>query len=229
MALVVESTSSGVNGSTDSHTLDLPADVASGNLLLMQFGYHDSATVTWPEGWTEITAKEIGGNGNHSIAFHRADGTEGATITVGTSVATQSTFLGYRITGHHATSDPEGASDDSSLGGNSNTPDGPSLAPTWLSGGAEDVLWITFFAMDGNRTVTAYPTNYTDGFAVTQAGGSANCAGTARRELSATSEDPDPFEVSAADAWTSGTVGIRPAAAGGGGGTILPHMMHYVG
>jgi len=65
------------------------------------------------------------------------------------------------------------------------------------------------------RAVTGYPVNYTDGFQ-TNFGDFHPSVGSARRELTASSEDPGTFTLSANRGWVAATVAIRPAAAGGG-------------
>ena len=85
-----------------SHTVSLPADISSGDLLVVAFGCHGVENITWPEGWTEIfNITEAGGaTGTLAAAYRQADGEEGASITVGTGNVQQSGHCSWRITGH---------------------------------------------------------------------------------------------------------------------------------
>jgi hypothetical protein len=196
---------------TTSHTVNLPASIVSGNLLLVQFTVLGDGTVTWPAGWTSLYDVSVGaGEVTHSVRFRRADGGEGATITLTTSVSGKSSHLSSRITGHHTSTDPEVGT---VAEGDSTAPDPPSLSPSW---GAEDTLWFAEISYDTGADTTAYPTNYTNGRVERRAGESDSAStAEARRELNASSDDPDALTLQFTRDWTANLIAIRPAGAAG--------------
>lgn len=187
-----------------SHIVNLPSDIASGNLLLVFFASDGNPTITFPSGWIQLfqtaseTAVKFG-------AWYRiADGTEGATIDyVTTSVAEMTAYTSYRITGYYGI--PEVAS---ILTGTSNDPNPPSLTPSW---GAANTLWFALLGYDnGTVTVSSYPANYTNE-QNERANNTAGCGiGAARRNLNAATEDPGSFVLSASEEWVITTLAIRP-------------------
>lgn len=127
-----------VNGGNDtvdqtSHTVNLPANIVSGNLLLVFFGSHGVPTITFPGDWTQLFQ-----TANSSIMFGAwykvANGTEGATITVTTSNVQETAHTSYRITDYQGV--PQVGT---SVGAYSSLPDPPSLTPSW---GAQNTLWF---------------------------------------------------------------------------------------
>jgi len=194
-----------------SHTVDLPASISSGDLLIGFFSVNaDPGAIVWPMGWSEILQLDDG-QVSLSVAYRDADGGEGASIEVTTTNSEKSAHQMYRITGAEdpATQAPE---IDAGTTGASTTPDPGSLTPT---GGAEDFLWFAVTANDGRKTVTAFPTNYTDGVGNVNDNDGGVALGVARRELNASSEDPGTFTISGSDQWAAATVAVHPAAAAG--------------
>lgn len=130
------------------------------------------------------------------------------TVTVGLSASEMGGAQIYAIRG----SDPAGGSllFSSSVTGTSTAPDPGSLNPAnW---DVEDTLWLAICGNDGNVSVSGYPTNYTNGLNTRAANSAGAGIGVARRELSAASEDPGAFTLSASDGWVAVTAAIRPAA-----------------
>lgn len=217
---IVAATNTSVRETTGtSHTVNLPAGITSGDLLIVFFGAGNGVTVTWPGGWTEFTSGTVAGSVQQNAAYRRADGTEGASITVTTSAARRSVHASYRITGHHATSNPEGAS----ATGTSANPDPPNLAPSW--GTAEDVLWIVSETHSTSDAITAYPTNYGNTLEIATSV-SALRLGSARRELNASSENPGTYTIANSRDWVAGTAAVRPAA---GGAPACPKTLALMG
>ncbi len=108
----------------------------------------------WPTGagaWTQLFYGHEANDTVLSAAFRIADGTEGTTITVTSVHSDFSAHVSYRITGHHATTDPEGASFAGQV--KTNAPDPPNLDPgSW---GAEDTLWLVGIGVDKSSTYVA--------------------------------------------------------------------------
>jgi hypothetical protein len=201
-----------VNGGYDTsadteHTVNLPSGIELGDLLLVIFGVDGAPTITFPEGWTQLFEEAYGTQNKLKVCYRVADGEEGSSITVTTSISKRSAHTSYRITGYSGT--PECGT---AAKGTGTTPDPPSLNPSW---GAKDTLWLAIEGNDGDNHATAYPANYTDGRAdYVEFYGAGTGVGSARRELNASSEDPGTFTISGWDSWIANTVAIQPAAGG---------------
>lgn len=214
---------SSIDAVNTSHTVNLPASISAGDLLIVVFGYVVRAnTITWPGTFTPITNAKIedGTRGCLDIAYRWADGTEGATITVTTSITTKSAHTSYRITGaeNPSTQAPESQTGASGSGANA---DPPACTPT---GGSKDYLFIAAAFNSNEFTFSVFPTNYTNGIQDnTGAAGAATINGTvgsAQRQLTAASDNPGTFTYgTATSTWAAQTVVIHPPA-GGSTGTV---------
>lgn len=203
----VAATNNGVNSSNDTnHTVNLPAGILAGNLLIVIFCHDDDAeNVTFPEGWTKFFDTDQAAMGL-TIAWRKADGEEGASITVTTASSEKSAHISYRITDAiDPTSQPPEAS--TGVTGENENPDPDSLTPT---GGAKDYLWLTPLGWDTGMAVEAYPANYGNGERYSS-GGAGNCSvAVARRELNAISENPGTFTIDESEEWVACTVAVHP-------------------
>ncbi len=189
---VVEATNTSVTDpSSTSHTVNLPAGVAAGDILIVFLQTSSTITgpVVFPAGWTGLYS-HAGASSAHSAAgWRKATGGE-STVVLTTPDNARSTHNSYRISG---AADPE--TDQAPEAAVNTGANPPNVTPT---GGAKDYLWLTF-----NGAITtgnaAPPTNYTD--EVSRRGSGSACE-SARRELNATSENPG--------AW--GTPGTNPVS-----------------
>lgn len=225
---VAATATSALTTDATSHTVSLPASIAAGDLLITTFGWTSNCpqTISWPAGYTPGTGAKIEHTTVVGIdaAYRWADGTEGATISVGTSGLTKSTHNSYRITGaeNPSTQAPEFVAVSGTSAG---APDSPNLTPT---GGSKDYLWLTSVNADGETDIAAAPTNFTNLVTATtgiSGATSINCRmGSARRTLTAASEDPGTW-TNTSTSWTTQTIAIHPA--GGGAVTVDPYP--YVG
>ncbi len=207
----VETTATSSDNTNDTSTIvvNLPSGIQNGNLLVCGIAMSEQRTASWPAGWTELYDTGPTGYGA-SAAFRRADGSEGASITVTASGTTRGNFLCYRISGHHASTDPE---DGTEAQGNNANPDAPSLSPSW---GAEDTLWIVMTHHDQEWNMTVAPTSY--GNIITSASGSTvSGMASARRTNNTATENPATSTNGGSGNWVANTIAIRPAAVGGGG------------
>lgn len=193
-----------------AHLVNMPATVNAGDLLIIVFANDDApgtSDVTWPGGWTEIhNATSII---RLSVAYLVADGTEGGTtVDVVTSAVEQAHAVVYRITGHVSpTTQPPEVSTGAS--GISDTPDPDTIAPT---GGSKDYLFLATHGHDGGtRTTTGFPASYTNGQSSEGGTNFHGCGiGTAERILTADTEDPGTFTISASDSWQAATIAVHP-------------------
>jgi len=208
---------------TTSHTISVPTGIVSGDLLVVFFAldmynclWTDSvcSSISWPTGagaWTQLFYGHEGNDTVLSAAFRIADGTEGTTITVTSVHSDFSAHVSYRITGHHSTTVPEGASFAGQA--KTNAPDPPNLDP--VSWGAEDTLWLVGIGVDKSSSWVSDPTNYTDPLMVVNTSSSGVWIRTMQRQLNAAAENPGTFSISGSgDEWVSGTIAVRPAAGG---------------
>src|SRR3990167_5444039 len=221
MAFPVVATSASTTGTTatTAPAVDLPTGITSGDLLVVLFrnAANGGIGVTWPNGWTELADEASDGSGGAdatSIAWRKADGTEGATITL-TTATQKFAALALRITGAaDPTSQPPELSTVATV--SSNAPDPSSLSPT---GGAKEYLWLWAGGWEGEQTSppVSSPTNYGDVLGAdsgTAAGAASNCrVAVATRALNAASEDPPSWTISATDQWTAFTIAVHPAGA----------------
>jgi len=215
---------------TTTHTVNLPTGIVSGNLLFVVFGMAipDGQVITWPGtpdvDWHEFyrVDQTAGADAGMAGAWREADGTEGATITVTTSLSTKSAHVSYRITDHEDpdTQPPQAAT---ALGANGQS-DPPSLTPT---GGAKDYLWLAVSARTHDNTgVLTPPTSY--GSIVEASGGTGSggiLTSVSQQNLNAASEDPASYTGGDALAeWTAATVAIHPASAPPAAPAFLPEL-----
>lgn len=202
---------------TTTHSILLPPNVASGDLLLGAIAVSGAgATFSWPAGWIELADTAVtAGNQDvgFSAAYRVADGSEGSTVAVTSSASMRSAHQTWRITG--ALSPPEIAVD--AGGGNSGIASPPGLSPSW---GAADTLWLAMLATSAPRSHSGYPANYTGGVNTETGTTAAHVAlRTAQRALNTSSEDPGNFTFgTTATSWVIATVAIRPAV---GGNTVV--------
>lgn len=199
----------GTNGSTEqtdtnTHTVNLPSSISSGDLLIVFFSVDGNpSTTTWPAGWTQLFSDIQGSSDVFSAYYKIANGSEGASISVSTSDAERSAHQSFRITGF--TGFPQSAT----AKGNSNNPNPPALSPSW---GLKKTLWIAALGRSSgsNISVSSAPAGY--GNLVTQAAAAA-AAGTsqdtARQNLEVVTEDPGVFVLTSSQSWVAATVGIQ--------------------
>lgn len=203
-----------------SRTINLPASIAAGDLLLVfvavasQISGSETATIT---GWTTITGLYIkdAGNVQSLLGLYRwADGTEGTTATLATSGSTKVSVLAYRITGavNPATQVPQAGTGVTGSGA-ANAADPPSVSVT---GGSKDVLAIAVMGQQGETfTGGGAPTNYTN-LITTDTGlagpTTVNCwIQGAQRQVTTATENPGVFNHTSTDVWVVNTVIIHPA------------------
>lgn len=212
---VVAHINSGFHTGTTSHVLGLPPNISAGDLLIVMVTFDGVPTVTWPAGWNQAANDLFALSNGTAIRAEgkkrTADGTEGGSITVTTSVSEGRSHIALRITGQHSSTVPAVAT----ATGVSTNPNPASLNPAdW---DIEDTLWIAYAGHDAGGAddddITAYPTNYT-GTVIVQsnldAGGS-GCAA-AWRNNAVASEDPGTFTTPTSEDWICATIAVRPGA-----------------
>lgn len=197
-----------------THTVNLPASIAAGNLLCVAFAVDENAALSGA-GWTQFDLAVVS-TGNVEYGVHVrckiATGSEGATASVTSDTAQRSAHITFRITGHHASTAPSGTIDGAST--TDVNPNPPSHNP--VDWDVEDTLWIAGYLKNvGSDTQDAIPTSYSGGLYSVTTDGTANGVGVgiATRQNAVAAEDPATFTISVSRAWRAFTVGVRPAAA----------------
>ena len=203
-----------------SHTVALPANISSGNLLVVFFATDGDNTTGWPnEGtdWIQIFGISDTRDIHLSCAYRIADGNEEATITVSTTSNETSAHISFRITGHGSSINPPEAST-GAIEANAN-PNPDSLTASW---GTDDNLWIVMEGNDDDDSINAYPNSYSDNQRTLDAGASGPTIGVATYNYNTTdTQNPDTFTIAAGEQWAAGTVVIAPYDA-----PSLP-LLHY--
>lgn len=190
-------------GSGTNISVTLPTDIVAGDLLVVFNAPDNNFTTTFPAGWTKFT--DISGGSNAlTTGWRICDGTEGASITITLSSATQGRYIVAKIKGAATTGTPiengVGVATTSSSG------NPPSLTASW---GALNNLWIAASALDTSATMTTWPTGYTQNRLDGQGFGSASVAICSKKAAVAT-DDPAAFTFSASASIKSNTYVIRP-------------------
>lgn len=197
------------NTSSDSgtsHTVSLPAGIQAGETLLVFFCCDSSESVGWSAGWNEIFEVANGTQVTLAVAWRKATGGEGASITVTTPGSEQSAHISYRISG---AIDPTSTAPEVSTGatGNDVNPNPDSLT---AGGGSKEYLWIAVAGSNsGASTFSGYP--YADNQVTSQAIGSGGCnVGVCSDEVETDTQDPGTFTIDQSIAWVACTVAVYP-------------------
>jgi hypothetical protein len=199
---VIETTNTtNITSNSASWTVNLPASIAAGNLLLCHLACIQDITYTLPAGWQMLCYDR---NQSSATFFKRATGSEGSTMTVGLSSATIGCALTHRISKAHATLAPY-AIMGATVG--STTPNPPNGVPYWAQ--SSKVLWLAVTERNNIAAPTGWPTNYTLN-QIAAHNNSVIALHAAGRQLEATTEDPGTFTYAASANNTPWTIAIPP-------------------
>jgi hypothetical protein len=205
-------TGSGVAG---SFTINLPATVNAGDILLVHAAVDTGPTnPTWPGGWTGLGSGFSEGVVRLWRGWREADGTEdGGTVVLTSGTSTEEfAAIAYAISGADDpdTNPPENGTNAEGLPGTN--ADCVTVTP---AAGSKEYLWIAPAAIDAGPSVTGYPTNMPDNRANVDNGAAIGLA-IATATTTAASIDPDAFAHGNGQ-WTCRATAIHPAAAAAGG------------
>ena len=201
------------NTATTTHHVTLPSGVAANDLLIVFWADNQSpATLTAPDGWTQLynDAHFEWINGvtfSNRIAWYKIASGGETELTVTTSAASVSAHNAYRIAAGTYIGTPVAPNEST---GNNTSPN----PPTNNSGfGGANTLWIVASHSYGAATVTP-PGGYSGlirGYTGGTGYGNATMA-TATLQNAATSENPDNFALSTSGQWAANTIAIRAAS-----------------
>lgn len=189
------------NSSADPQTINLPGNILDGDFLLISASVGATTTITWPGGYNQLITST---NSTRVIlAYHRCDGSEGASISLDLSSAAATVALIHHLRGVHPTTPPEATETTSTSSGST---DPPVVNPSWG-------LAKNMFIAHSMHRVLGGPTSYPSGYGlgqITQDGSVSNTSAAARIAASA-SENPGVFSYAAGSvAWAAITTAIRP-------------------
>lgn len=171
-------------------------------VCLFSTGGSGTTTISFPAGWTAGTTQQ---NTNISTNWAYKVANDTGNITVTTGASKPGAYNCYRITGYTGT--PTATLSNS--GGSTSTPNPPSHTSGF---GAVSTLWIAGAGMQADAsgdTFSAAPTNYTNLLQSGEDTGDFAVLGSARRFVSAASEDPGTFTYAASKRDTVITVAVE--------------------
>ncbi len=203
------------SSATQAHNVDMPATVASGDLLVVLFTNDGNATVTDPDTtgpWTQIATQLRGTAVRGSVWAKVADGTEGATqVNFQTSVSEEAAAQVYQVPAGEWSGTIAGVEAGTfDPGGTTNAPNPPSLNPgAW---GTENTLWLAYAAGSSWTLANSYPSGYQGGMhSISNTGTGGASASSAWLNSASASQDPGAFGMSTTSDGVALTIGIRPA------------------
>jgi len=211
---IVNTATTNWTSETTTPVVNLPSSIIAGNLLLAHIRVADAGGITWPAGWTELWESNAdASNDEASMAWRKANGAEPATITLASGNA-KFAAQAWQISGAaDPTITPPVFAGPAT--GTSINPDPPSLTPP---GGSQAFLWLAVGGWEGEQT--SPPVGFPAGYTLNQMGASSGTAGgdtsncrvaSAAVQLTAATQDPGTFLISALDDWMATTVAIYPA------------------
>ncbi|OGO35303.1 MAG: hypothetical protein A2Z03_07780 [Chloroflexi bacterium RBG_16_56_8] len=213
---ILRDSNNGIQSSdTTSHTVNLPATVVSGDLLIVMMAFDGAPSVTWDNSshgtWTQYINTADGSSQVKLVIYAKvADGTEGGgTLSIGTGTSEQSAHRSVAYQNWEGTL-AGGLNVPAAASGASTTPDPPAAGDSW---GTVDRATIAVAAWDRNRSLSNYPANYNDNHYTDSSGGvSGTNIASAKRGAAEGSQNPGTFTISSSDEWVAATISIKGAS-----------------
>lgn len=197
----IANSTSGITTSNDTtSTIVYPTGCVAGDLLVLLFALDGSTAPSTPGSWTVLAQSVDTGNDAYtSIYYRQLTGSVSGNFSI-THASEISSSIILRI--------PWGDVPQVSTvaRGSSTSPLSSALTHSWASG--TEVLWLTCFGMDGNKTVSSFPWANDNIKAEGTASGGTTCA------LCSVSQTTNPttptsFGISSTETWVAYTVAIR--------------------
>lgn len=205
---VVDSSEAPVNSATLTWTVSYPTTVpiAAGDKLLLIVATRGGGVAPLTlSGWTRVGGVINSTTIGITVYERVATGTESGSFNMTLTSAQIGIWRMVHMTG---TNNASVAAISGGSAVTTATPDPPSLTPAW---GSADDLWFALAASaDGRTTLTTPPTNYGNQFSDNTTGTTGGLGlSSARRELTAATEDPGTFTLSRSAATIAVTVSVR--------------------
>lgn len=208
---VVATSNTTADTSGNAVTVNMPASISAGDLLLVFVAHDTSATITESggNGWSKIVDVANGTEVQAAVFAKIAAGGDACALT-DNSDNQDTSVVAIRVTGHGVSN----VSTDITLGtaatGTDSNPNPPNCNP----GVAKDYLWLEFFAADDDDDTSTYEsTNYAQIAQIQSANSTSSClCAVASRALNASSENPGTMAMADIEEWVAQTLAIPPAA-----------------
>lgn len=201
-----------VPSATLTWTVNLPASIASGDVLVAFLRGAASQSISGMSGWTNIIADSTDASDDKTEVWYRvADGTEGTTKSVTWTGSIKGAAIVWRCTG--AANTGSIVESGGIAIGTSVNPDPPAITPL---GGSKDYLILVGGCMDGETQTFAAPglySNLVQADSGTAGAAASNCrmGGASRQLTAATTENPNIFTANApSSGWTAFTLAVYP-------------------
>lgn len=204
---IVNTGTYGSPADASTHSINLPASIASGDLLAV-FVTTNGATLTTPTGWSVFASSPTSNSTRVSASYRIADGTEGSSLSITASASTPLCAITYRIVNNRSgvTANSDLATSAGSFSSTTTPNPGTGFSP-W---GSAENLWIVPLAYNSSTaTVTSYISTYDQGQATVAANRLFSMTSCAIKKT-ASFENPGAYTLSSAAAGTYLISVIRP-------------------
>jgi len=215
--------STGASSETASgttHTINYPATVNAGDLLISIIS-GDNAAVSFSSPTDDnvelFDTEHSDGAMNFACYYKTAVGDEDSgSFTVTSAGDDQSTSKCWAIAGASTVQAPE---ESTVAEGASANPDASSVTPT---GGSKDYLFLWCAGWDQKDTMSVFPTGYSSTGYYNFSGGATGCSiGWGFKAATASSDDPSAATKSGSEQWLCRVIAIHPIPGG------IPVIMHH--
>lgn len=206
MASVVNVNASVDNTGTTTHTVNLPASIVAGNLLVVFIAVHSAQTIggTLTSEYTALLSPVTSHGDTFAIYYKTATGSEGATVGFTTGSNRRSSHASLQI---QSWGDAVQISTGTSGTGTAIDPD--SFTPSGITTDLTIAVCVSAVGQTGGQNFSGFPTDY-DGDAQSE---SDDCSlAYAYRSIGGT-EDPGAFTADVSTAWLAYTIGVEEGAA----------------
>ena len=200
---VVESTAVYTSAGTAVTTapITMPANIITGDLLIMVVKLGATNTATTPTGWTLLSSRSS--TGDSYIYYKISNGSEGSTVNLTPSASSHVSAITYRISNYEGTPEAAFAS--------TNVNDPPSLTTSWSS--TKNLFIAACTTRQSNNAFTAAPTNYSNLKTIGDPSSGTTThvrLATATREVNSDTENPGAFTTTGTlDNPQSATIAIK--------------------
>ncbi len=227
VAFASYTTTNSGSGSDPDIQVSKPTSTASGDLLIGHLGLYlnPQPVVTVPSGFTadftEDTYNRWVGHGSHKVA----GGSEPSTYTWSVDSDSRLVAVMGRFTGADTTNPLNAVGTPNTSGSSDST---PATCPS-ITTDVDGCLILYMIMKRNNSTTITTPGDVTQAWNELSSSNTYNPHIYAAYEIQSTAGvvAARNFTLSGASPWTANTIAIAPAG-GGGGGTILPFMNHYL-
>ena len=194
-------------GTASSLTINAPAGLASGNLLLASITTNGNPTVTLPSGWTQL--EQIAGTPTTTVYYLVAGGSEPSSYTWSFSASIEAAGGIVRISN---------VDSGSPINAHNNTFDDGSTTPSSnsITTSADNCLIVQFLGIDRDESPYGAPSGYTQMWAAT-IGGLASNVSAWKLQASAGATGSATWSKNGSRFSELFAVAVAPGTGGGGG------------